>query len=426
MRLPNSPTLVLASRLVGIVLAFASAPVVARALGPDGRGASAAALAILALMPVLVGFGLPLVVRRRTSMPAALGDAVRTVRILALAAVLPAAALGYLIAPILLPTVDIYATHAFVIGCGAAPLALLWMCDANILLAQSRLVAYSVLNVLPSATFLIAVGIAWPVDALSVGFVLAANVGSTVVTLIVSSLMVRIDMRGGRARPIPLLREGASFAGSQLAEAASYRLDQALALALIGSTEAGFYAVAATVAMVPFAAGQAVGAAAFQRLADESGGRERQLNLSATVVRFGFVAATLASLLLAVMTPWAVPFVFGSQFAPAVIPTLLALIGSTAVASTYVLNSVLVAQGRGWLMTLSQVSGLTVGMALLLLLGPSLGAVGAAVASTLGYLVTAAASTTATRIPISRLFPRRGDLRATIRFLLRGALPDHS
>jgi Na+-driven multidrug efflux pump len=67
----------------------------------------------------------------------------------------------------------------------------------------------------------------------------------------------------------------------------------------------------------------------------------------------------------------------------------------------------------------AQVASLALGVVGLLVLGPWLGAVGAALASTISYLALLGILAVALRLPLSRLVPRRRDFVGVIRRLAR-------
>lgn len=423
-RLPgNSPIAVLASRVVAVGLGFISAPILARSLGPEGRGMAAAALAVVSLLPVVIGSGVPLVVRRRANDPTHLAETLRTVRLLSIVGLVPGALIGLMLSATLLAQLDPGARAVFVTSCSLAPAAVLWICDANILLAQHRLAAYAAINIITPFVFVVALALGWLASAVTVGFVIAANLAATLAALLSSSMLVRVPVVGSLASPRPILKEGISFAGSQLAEASSYRLDQAVALPLIGSTNAGLYAVAATIAMVPHAVGQAVGSAVYRQVATTTDAAVRG-HLMACALRYAAISGLAVTGLIALLVPWGVPFLFGEAFAAASVPTLVALAGSVMVVLGYVASSLLTALGRGWFMTVGQTSGLVVGIGLLVVLGPGMGALGAAIASSLGYLCTAAVTVWATRVPGRALLPRLDDVAGAARLLIKGTIGD--
>jgi O-antigen/teichoic acid export membrane protein len=139
-------------------------------------------------------------------------------------------------------------------------------------------------------------------------------------------------------------------------------------------------------------------------------------------VRGTAALTTVVTLLLAVASPVLIRVVFGVEFVPAVGPTLMALTGTTGVVLAYVASSVLTALGRGWVMTTASALGCVVGVGLAFVLGPPFGAMGLAVASSIGFWVSAVLCVVGLPVQAKELTLRRSDLRASISDL--AARPD--
>lgn len=415
----NSPTLVAVSRLGSAALGLLSAPVIARTLGPDGRGTTAGALAVLGLLPILIGVGIPLVVRRHSTDSESIAPAIRAVRLIAILTVVPSAIIGWTLTR-LITAFQVQGTAVvLIVAASAAPIAVLWICDANVLIARGRNGAFALVNLLPSVVYVASILLGWAFGLLSIPFVISANLAGTVATYLLTTALVRVSI-SGRHLPIrPMVRQGISFAGSQISEAASYRLDQVIALPLLGAGPAGLYSVAATIALIPYSIGQAIGTASYRQLATAESVEQRR-ERSAAVVRIGLLSGCICALALAAVAPIAVPWVFGPEFEGAVVPTIWSLVGSVAVVLAYVSSSALTASGSGWRMTISQIVGLVVGVVALFVLGPLLGSTGAAMASSLGYWVCAALCVGSLGLPAASLVPRWGDVRASARMLVKG------
>lgn len=394
-----------------------------RKFGPAGRGVAAAAVAVLTLLPVAVGLGLPLVIRRQATRAEGCAPELRSIRLLALVAVGPCAGIGVLLASQILGEVGGNVVRVFIVGCCLSPVTVLWICDANILLAHHRLAAYSLTNVTPPTVLLAGALAGWVIGVVSVEYVILLNVSGALATLVLTSSLVRISVTGARAPVRPLVREGLSYAGSQISEAASMRLDQAIALPIIGATQAGYYAVAAAISLVPYAIGQALGAAIYRHVAVTEDETRRASHMT-IALRYSTVVTAVATLFIACLVPWCVPFLFGEDFRDAVAPTLLALCGSVAVSVGYVSSGLLAALGRGWAMTRAQLAGLGIGIGMLLALGPSLGAIGAAVASSFGFVCATLLSVRAIGVPVGRFEWR--DLRGAVALFVRGRFDDVS
>ncbi|WP_442902881.1 oligosaccharide flippase family protein [Gordonia sp. 852002-50816_SCH5313054-a] len=405
----RSASLLVLGRLISTALALVTAPIVARALGPDGRGETAAVIALSVILPVLFSIGMPIEVRRIS----ALGQgeaALRTARVWCVLAIPICVGAAALLRASLFRDFDRAAQiTAFVAVC-CVPISILWTLDVSYLVALEKY--RSVLAVLLSqpCTYLVSVIVALSLVSLTPAAVIVCSVAGTVVAGAVSFTLTRVSIRGAYARPVPMLRNSIRYAGSAVAEAAGNRVDQVVGLPVLGATEAGFYSVAATVASVPIAFGQAVGARHFPKVA-RAKIAGNILAARATAARRA-VATSASVLLPAILAVFVgIPVIFGSEYSGAVIPAIVCTIGSSAMIVSYVLSLTLAAEGRGIRMAVTQAIALCVGMIGLLLLGPKFGAVGAAVASALSSLALLIILVAVSGLSFRDLRPRLSDFR---------------
>lgn len=414
----GSPSLIAIGRLGASAVGLLSAPIVARALGPDGRGETAAAIALFYLVPILLGLGLPLEVRRLSAISD--GRAViRTARILCVIGFIPSIVIGLVLVRLLFGSLALTSQLVVAAGIFLAPLMLSWMCDQSVLIAERRYRPVMVIQVAQPVTFLVLVVIAWTFGIASTETILAANVLGTVVTFVLGLVFVRGGIRGERAELPAMLRGALKYAGSAAAEAASNRLDQVLVLPLVGAYQAGIYSVAVTIGAVPLALGHSLGASFFTSVATAKG--EERIVLKGAATRSGLAMGIASGIILAIVSPVAIPIVFGEEFVPSIPVTLISLVGSIALVAAFVCSSVLAAEGKGIRMTIAQVVSLALAIVLLYVLSPSLGAIGAAIASSIGYICLLGVLLVSMETRARRVIPSPRDFKASVSHLINGA-----
>jgi O-antigen/teichoic acid export membrane protein len=381
----RGPSVIALSRIVSVALGLINTWIVARFLGPEGRGSTAAALSALFLAPIFKALGVPMVVRRWTSKDHT-SEVVRAARLLAMMAILPSALLAWLIVSVPLAALSPEERTTTFIGVCLAPLTILWICDESVLVAQNRYVEVALIQlVLPATSVSINLVCLMARSFSAVSFLITNIVGSGV-TYLASSAMVRVPIRGPRLSIKLTIREAFTYAGSLSAEAASNRLDQLLLLPLMGSVQLGLYSIAATVATVPLGLAYALTARFYRGIAQASSAERR--DIQAEAARASLYWALLAAVAVAGGC-WAfIPIVFGAGFAGAVFPCVWASLGTVGLVASQVCSNALAADNRGAAMTIAQLGGLVVAVILMLILAPRWGAAGAAVASTTGYLLT--------------------------------------
>ena len=375
---------------------------------------AASLLAALALAPLFLGFGIPMAVRRQAAGGAA-EDVLRASRTLIWPMGFVAVGLGAGAALWLLPRYGAPVQLMFVVAMLTTP-AFVWvLCDQSYLIVKGRYRNVAYLQLTQPGVNALSIASGALLGRLTVEWALASYSIATICAALASSLLAGVSVRGTRIAVTPLVREGLTYAGSQLAEAAGNRLDQVLAVSIIGATQAGYYAVAVAIAAIPVSFGHAIGAALFRDLAS-SGSRAR--GAQARALRLGMISGVIVGGGLAALSSWAVPVVFGSEFRGAAPSVLLLLCSAPATVGGYVATIALAAQNRGAEMTVAQALGLVVGIALLYILGSRLGAIGAAAASVVGYWSAMAIAVARLRTSVRSLLLGTRDVRDLVGVLL--------
>lgn len=383
--IPNRPSSILVGRIVSSALSLVNAPLIARALGPDGRGETAAAIAAFFLIPIVLSIGLPLEVRRL----AAIGNAAsiaRSARWVALSSFPFACGLGVTVNLVFFQTMADLEQVILIVGISMAPFMVSWMCDEGVLLSGERFRSVALLQLTQPAVNTLSIVIGALVGQLTVVWVMISYLVGLLFTAVAGWLLAGISWSGPRYSVTKLLRGSLSFAGSSVSEAMANRIDQVVILPLIGSFQAGLYAVAVTIGTIPIGLAHALGASEFRSIADSSPDTRNQAQQRA--VRSALAIGVLFCLALAAGTPLAVSILFGERFSAAVFPVWILLIGAVFMIGSYVASTALVAGNSGFRMTAAQTVGASTGVIALFLLGPSFGALGAAIAASIGYATT--------------------------------------
>jgi O-antigen/teichoic acid export membrane protein len=184
---------------------------------------------------------------------------------------------------------------------------------------------------------------------------------------------------------------GASQAALMLLAFVHLRLDLLILRAFRDAAEVGHYSVAFGVTEPLSYGGLAIGLVLFPRTvvssaSDPAGGRER----TEYAIRAAFVLALAGAVVLALAGPSLVQVVFGHAFEPATEPLRVLLPGAIGLAVLLVLQSDLVGRGRIWTVLSVTAFAVAANALLALVLVPRFGATGAALASSTTYLFAAA------------------------------------
>ncbi len=415
----DTPSLLVLGKLIAAILALISAPIVARSLGPAGRGQTAATIALYQIVPIVMALGIPLEVRRLAATTSG-AQALRASRFICLVSLVPATVVALVLNLALFNDFSRDARIVATLGIALSPLMVSWLCDNSVLVAHGRYRAVLVLHIAQPAIYVLFIVTAWAFGVASVASVLLGHVVGTITTFVVGILLTGISLNGPRQSCIQLLRNATKYAGSMISEVAANRLDQVIALPLLGAFQAGIYSVAVTIAAIPLTLGHALAASYFTPIARSSPGRAR-IELKSQASRSAIAVGVLSFVPLLIISRVGIPLIFGEEFTLAVPVTAVCLIGSVAMVASFVYSMVLTAEARGVFMTFAQLGALLTGICLLFLLGPMFGAMGAAIASTVTYFVLLGALYFGLNISLQESVPTGPDFAIALRRLTASA-----
>lgn len=387
----TSGALILSQVLLGV-----SGLIAARALGPSGRGEVAGIIAWMGFIPALALLGMNTALAVRVAERAdQLGRACATAVVYTALVGVPVAAIAAIVVPDVLGGLG---AHAASVARWAVPsgviLAMLSEMMLAMTVARRRYFIFNGCRILLPLIPLVVVASFALCGALSPTVVVVATVGASAASL--AWLIVSMPWRGARFDPGAFradLRFGAVSAVSGWAGLANWRVDFLLLSAFASASQLGYYGVANNVMLpvltIPTAAATVLVprvAALFER---ESATRE-QTSLIAQVAKRYVALSVAGGILLAVLAPLAIPFLFGTSFRPAVTLVWILIPGFVGRAAVAIIASGATAMRRPGIGNAAELVALVVTAALLAALLPSYGAVGAAIASTSAYLTSAA------------------------------------
>lgn len=387
----------------------------ARLLGPVGRGQFAAAILWPSLFAATGGLGVGVALARRAGKAPDLAKLVRTGLLLTLLTGTVAAIVCAVAIPWLLPGDDkivrqgAYAFMPFILFNHVA-LAMVaidqgagWFARMN----WTRLIVNPVYLILVVALWLAGIrDIRW--------FVISLVVANGAVASVRVGLGVRQAPLLGPMEPVKrVFREALPFGLAGLLNPLTQSADKALLLYLLGTAQLGFYSVALTAAS---AVNSLAGAAGTVSFGMSSQAKDREgFDRVARMFRFTAWTWLLAGLGVGLTIPIMLPLLYGAAFRPAIWAAILLIPAAAFSGQASVLEEAMRAQGRAFIGLEARAGGLVVMLAVGWLLAPSLGILGvvfAVVASqTIVLMVmTFAARYHFQRAVLSTLLPRIADL----------------
>lgn len=187
--------------------------------------------------------------------------------------------------------------------------------------------------------------------------------------------------RGAVVRP--LFQFGSKSIAAQAPLTLNARLDQLVLSVVVPSTAVGQYALAFSLSQLATPFTQAFGEIAFPSMAASRAGRQEKIKKQA--LAGSLVVALLVLLPLMLAAPWLIPTIFGAGFSAAVPSFLILAPAGVILAMNRVSESVLRGQGDPFPAAIGEAIGALGTVILLLLLVPRLGIEGAALASLFSY-----------------------------------------
>jgi O-antigen/teichoic acid export membrane protein len=378
----------LGSRGVMLVIGVTTAVVVTRALGPDGRGLYATVAAVSAIGVQVGNLGLHAsntwaVARDGSLLGRLIGNS-----LIVSAAIGGLVAVGIVAIGRLWPGSLGLTGHLLLLTVLSIPIALSYLLLQNLLLGTGRVRVYNLLEVGTKAA---ALGLL--VALVAAGMLSAFSAFAVVVLLTGIGMLVawRLLVQGRAMSLRPswrLLVEHARY-GLKAYVAAMLaflllRVDVLIIQAMLGSTETGYYAVAVSLIDNMYILPLVIGSLLFPRLSALSDSAVRWRIAKSAAVGIT-IAMALSAMAAAVFGQLVIGMLFGQPFLPAVPAFVWLLPGLVLLSANTMLMNYFASNGMPLVVIVGPLTGLGVNVVLNIMLLPSIGIVGASVASSVGY-----------------------------------------
>jgi len=380
------------AKIVSLALAISISVVVARALGPAGKGEFALAVLVPGLLVIAGQFGLGsagvyYIGKRRFTL-AGLFYNLNYCALLLGSALIVIYHLLARYADVDSRLLSAARPSLIAITTLAIPFILIVRYNVNLFLAEKRVVLFNSMNLVQQAFFLILVlifllGLKRGVVALAISWL-----ASEVAAATISFLILRRHAGSGLEKPdLGLLKSAFSFGiKSHLLIVCLfliYRIDQFVLSKFKGASELGIYSVAVSLGELIWYVPRSLGSILFMRTAHDTDAAANAF--TPVVCRHNLFVMVLLAAAAAVIGPVFIPFFYGDAFKGSVMPFLILLPGIVAFGLFHSISSDLTGRGKPHWVAGVALGVLALNVALNLTLTPIWGAVGAAGASTVSY-----------------------------------------
>ena len=377
---------------IALLCGFGASLVLARLLGPGGRGEVAAAMLCPQMFIYLSTMGIESATiyysaRSDTNASAILGNSL----LFAIAQAGLVVPLGYLLLPLLLqeqsPPV-VAASRAFL---WVVPPSLIAQYGSALLQGRLHIRAYNVARSVLPVGYLLGILVLFFNQDLTVEAVLTVQLALVVVVMVLTLAALwalgvagkpRIDwVLGGK-----MLRYGLREHIGSMSQLANLRLDQLLLAAFLPAAQLGLYVVAVSTTHVLRVLPYAARILLMPRIAAGVDSLASLEPLKPTLRKY-WLLTVATGFGLAIFLPWLIPLVFGSEFTPSVLPAVILVLAAILLGGSELVGSVARGLGAPGLVSQAQTIGLAGTGAGLLMLLPPFGIVGAALATFVSYAV---------------------------------------
>jgi O-antigen/teichoic acid export membrane protein len=278
-----------------------------------------------------------------------------------------------------------------------SPVYMLHRWFISVLQGSNNLLAWNVARSAPAVLYVIVVVALWVNEMLTVSLAVLTYCLSLALGAGIALLSVRRTLGRGhhhetisvRLWLVGLFGFGARAHGAKLASQLSQNLDKGLLAFFLTPSQLGIYVVATTYSLLPGAFPESIAARAYGVM---SGIREERPLRAAEEesLRTGIVLSTVLYGTTLLAAPVLIPFLFGTDFAQAVLPSVALSVAAWVFFCSRAAASALLARGAAGRLSAAEGGALFVQIALLLVFTPLFSLAGAVAASSVSYLLSAA------------------------------------
>ncbi len=307
----------------------------------------------------------------------------------ALAAVIPFSLLGYALIPVLLRAQAPWVVAEARWYMSVFPAVIIVGGTLLISLrARGHFLIWNVFRTAPAVSLLGVLAAAWLYNRATPGFIAA---GTVLMWLLMAAALAHIVLTRIPGPYLPhvrqsgaMLRYGLPNVLGGLPQLLNYRLDQILMAGMLPARMLGFYVVAVAWSGALGPVLSAVGSVLFPHIASQPSSQRRALLFPKAIRLSALTSLCLAAGVL-LITPWAITLVFGRAFHASIRPACVLVIAAAAATVNTVLEEGIRGLGHPAVVTRAEFAGLAVTFVALLVLLPTMGIMGAALASMLAY-----------------------------------------
>jgi O-antigen/teichoic acid export membrane protein len=371
-------------------LGLVNSILLSRGLGPSGRGEIAAAMLWPTLLIYLSSMGLIAATLYFAALPESRPRALfANSTIFGVAQGAAAFAIGFAALPWVLRSQTQDVVRAGRLYLLVIPISLVAQYGVSIVQGRMRISTFNWLRTILPAGYLVGTAALMLAGRLALFNIILLHLFLNLVVLActliaLSKAGVRLSLRPDAGLAKRMLKYGCKVQIGTISGLANLSLDQVLMAAMLPPASLGIYVVAVSSAGLSQVFSQAVQMVSTPSITQRESASERALVLEGVFRRY-WLLSFLITAAIGALLPIAIPLVFGLSFRDAIWPAEVLLAGTFFLGAQTVLAGGAQALGNPWLGSKANVGALAVTLALLYLLLPVLGIMGAAIATAAAY-----------------------------------------
>jgi O-antigen/teichoic acid export membrane protein len=365
--------------------------IIARALGPEGKGIYALAILLPGLLVTFTNLGInPATVfytaKKKYPTREIFGNNILLTVVISAIAVLIGLVIIFFFGDKLFPGI---AQGYLLLALFLIPLPLFFDFVSHILVGLQRFTTYNAIYLLQSLLFIMLVGILLLGFHFGISAAILAHIGALLLTGSILFFFVWKEAKGISLRPRKEYLKSASLYGikAHLSAVISFlhlRADLFMINIFLNPLAAGFYSIAVGISEGMWLISRSVGTVLFPKVAAETDS-ETLKSFTPLVCRNVLLVTIILAVVLLIFSHWIVVWLYSEEFLDSIQPFRILLIGSTAYCGYSVLAYDLMARGKPMLISYIAGASLVLNIILNVIWIPLWGISGAAWATSVSY-----------------------------------------
>jgi len=387
----KSTTITFFTRMANLVIGVIISILLARMLGPDGRGIYALAILIPSLAFIFTNLGINsstvyFLGRKKYSPQVIAGsNIIFSVFISLLAIILILLSLLFF-KNTFLAGVPLY---AFILAILIVPFRIFISNSINVLLGIHRYITYNVMSFLDIFVHLILLLLLFLLSSFTILTALIAYLAASIITLIIIYIVLKKIISTFRFRlNKDYLRDAFTYGSkSYLSNVISFlhlRIDTLIINYFLNPLAVGFYAVATSLTERLWLLSESASVILFPKIASERNDEAKRI-FTPVLCRNILLLTIIGAILLLLLGKWIILLLYSKKFLNAVMPFQILLIGTIFVSGSKILANDIAGRGKPMINTYINIVSLFINIILNIILIPKYGIAGAAYATTISY-----------------------------------------